>query len=84
MLTINICVGTACHIKGSYNVIDSLQRIISEKDIGDLVTINGAFCLGQCSQKGTSVKINDELEIYPLDEDNLEEFVEMVIIPRIR
>lgn len=84
MLTINICVGTACHIKGSYNMIDSLQTMICEKEIGDLVTINGAFCLGECSQKAVSVKLNDESEVYSLNEENLQDFFEKVILPRIK
>jgi len=83
MLTINICVGTACHMKGAYMVIDKLQTMIRDRKIGEKVTINGAFCLGQCSQKDITVKLDDNEELYMLSEKNLEEFLENIIIPRI-
>jgi len=31
MLEIKICVGSSCHLKGSYNVINEFQHLIEEK-----------------------------------------------------
>ena len=30
MITISVCVGSACHLKGSYKVIKGLQRLIEK------------------------------------------------------
>jgi len=58
MTTITVCVGSACHLKGAYNIIDVFQNLIETNEISDSVTLKGSFCLGKCS-KGVSVKIND-------------------------
>ncbi len=31
MITISVCVGSACHLKGSYKVIEGLQKLIARK-----------------------------------------------------
>ena len=30
MTTIKICVGTSCHLKGSYNIVTTFQQLIEE------------------------------------------------------
>lgn len=57
-MIIEVCIGSACHLKGAYNVINSLQQLISEKGLQDRVTLKGAFCLGQCTS-AVSVKVDD-------------------------
>ena len=60
MLKITVCVGSSCHIKGSQQIIDKLQNLIAENNIGDKVEILGTFCLGKC-QEGVSVAIGEEI-----------------------
>ena len=62
MINLKVCMGTACHIKGSYNVINILQQAIEEYNLSDKVEVSGIFCIGNCG-KAISVKINDG-EIY--------------------
>ncbi len=57
-MKIRVCIGSACHLKGSYNVINSLQQLVEEYHIADEVEIHASFCLGLCSQ-AVSVKIDD-------------------------
>ena len=45
MIIINVCIGSACHIKGSYNVINSLQQLTEEHGLTDEVDTRGASCL---------------------------------------
>lgn len=59
MITISVCVGSACHLKGSYDVIKNFQNLIDTCKISDKVELKGSFCLGECS-KGVSVKINED------------------------
>lgn len=58
MIVINVCIGSACHIKGSYNVINALQQLTEEYALSDKVETRAAFCLGHCTQ-AVSVRIGD-------------------------
>jgi len=58
MIVINVCIGSACHIKGSYNVINALQQLTEEYGLSDKVETRAAFCLGQCTH-AVSVRIAD-------------------------
>ena len=59
MMTISVCIGSACHLKGSYNVISQLQHLIEEYGVGDKVEIKAAFCLGHCAD-AVSVQVNED------------------------
>lgn len=54
-MNIKVCVGSSCHLKGSYDVIQTLKDIIKKYDVEDLVELQASFCLGLCS-KGVNVK----------------------------
>ena len=78
MITISICVGSACHLKGSYKVIEGLQKLIKENKVSDMVEIKGAFCIGRCTE-GVSVTVNDE-EFFSLNENNVDSFFHETIM----
>ena len=59
MLKITVCIGSSCHIKGSRQVVEQLQYLISENNLGDKVELGGTFCMGKC-QKGVCVTVDDE------------------------
>lgn len=73
MLTISVCVGSACQIKGSYDVINRIQSLIKEYEIEDKVKLKGAFCLGRCTPE-VSVSIEEENKIYSVSTDNVDSF----------
>ena len=50
-MKITICIGSSCHVKGSRQVLEKLQALIAENNIGDKIELSGTFCVGQC-QKG--------------------------------
>ena len=79
MITIHICVGSACHLKGSYNVINNLQRLIDKNSMGDKVTVKAALCLGKCTQ-AVSVRLDDNSDIISLSEKNIDEFFNKYIL----
>ena len=60
MLKITVCIGSSCHIKGSRQVVEQLQYLISENNLGEKVELGGAFCMGKC-QQGVCVTVNDSL-----------------------
>ncbi|MBQ4165660.1 MAG: (2Fe-2S) ferredoxin domain-containing protein [Oscillospiraceae bacterium] len=59
MLKITICIGSSCHIKGSRSVVEQLQYLIAENNLGDKVDLGGTFCMGKC-QQGVCVTIGEE------------------------
>lgn len=81
MVTVNVCIGSACHLKGSYNVINRLQRIIKDKGLEDKVVVKAAFCLGECT-KAVSVKVDDG-PINSVNESNIDEFFESGVMGRL-
>lgn len=56
-MEVQVCVGSACHLKGSYEVVEKLKKLVGE----DNVKISGSFCCGTCGDPRVSVKVNDEL-----------------------
>ena len=58
MIKITVCIGSSCHIKGSRQVVEQLQYLIAENNLGEKVELGGTFCMGQC-QKGVCVTVND-------------------------
>ncbi len=32
-MIVQVCIGSACHLKGSYDVIKTMQRVIEEDDL---------------------------------------------------
>ena len=39
MVTVTVCVGSSCHMKGSYQVIKTFQEIIKERGLEDKVAL---------------------------------------------
>ena len=80
MMTINICIGSACHLKGSYNVVSEMQEMIEESGLGDRVELTGVFCLGHCTD-AVSVQIGDE--VFSVNTDNVGEFFKNQVLAKI-
>lgn len=59
-MVITICIGSSCHLKGSREIVQILERLISLHSLSSKIELNGSFCMGQCV-KGVCVKIDDEL-----------------------
>jgi NADH:ubiquinone oxidoreductase subunit E len=55
MTELSVCIGSACHLKGSYNVIQVFQQLIEENSLHDKLDFKGTFCMKQCQNKGVSV-----------------------------
>ena len=53
-----VCIGSSCHIKGSRQVVEELQYLIAQNNLGDKVELGGTFCMGKC-QEGVCVTVDD-------------------------
>ena len=56
-MKVTVCIGSACHVKGSRQIVEQLQSLIAQHNCGDTVELNGAFCMGKC-QTGVSVTVD--------------------------
>jgi len=61
MKELNVCIGSSCHIKGSYNVIQTFQRLIEDYNLHNEIEFKAVFCLKQCGEKGVAVKVDDKI-----------------------
>lgn len=59
-MNICVCVGSSCHLKGSYDVIQLMKENLEKNNLTDQVNLSAAFCLGKCTH-GVSIKIDDEI-----------------------
>lgn len=59
-MIITVCIGSSCHLKGSKEIVQTLEKLIAENNLQDKVTLSGSFCLGEC-MKGVCVKRDGEL-----------------------
>ena len=55
MTTIYVCIGSACHLKGSYDIINRLQALIAKQELGERVEVRAKVCMGDCGQDGVSL-----------------------------
>ena len=59
-MEIKVCVGSACHLKGSYLVIEKIQEYIKKNNLDNKIELKASFWLGKCTSN-VSVLINNEL-----------------------
>ena len=80
MLKITVCIGSSCHLKGSRQVVEHLQYLISENNLGDKVELGGTFCMGKC-QQGVCVTVNDSF--HSVTPDNVSEFFAKEVLSKV-
>ncbi len=79
-MIITICIGSSCHLKGSREIVQSLEKLIALHKVEDKVELNGSFCIGECV-KGVCVKINNDL--FSLKPEDTEKFFAGEVLARL-
>lgn len=59
MVEVSICVGSSCHMRGSYQVIKTFTELIKRNQLDEIVKLRASFCMGRC-MSGISLLVNDE------------------------
>ena len=72
-MKVTVCIGSSCHIKGSRSVVEQLQYLITENNLGDKVDLGGTFCMGKC-QQGVCVTVDDAF--FSVTPDTVTDFFE--------
>jgi len=78
LIELNVCVGSSCHLKGSYNVIQAFQQMIEEGALHDKIEMKAQFCMKQC-QRGVSVSIGNDT--YSVSPETAREFFRNTLVP---
>lgn len=77
MVELSICIGSSCHLKGSYNIIQIIQQQIEEKSLHDKIDFKAAFCMKECNNNGVCVSLNGKK--HTVTQETAKEFFENVI-----
>ena len=73
MITVTICVGSSCHIKGAREMISRFNDFLTKEGLEDKVELKGSFCMERCGE-GINWKINDEIVSSPSVEKGVKMF----------
>lgn len=82
MTKITVCIGSACHLKGSRQVVEELQSLIAAHQLQDKIDLGGTFCLGKCQQEGVSVTVDGVY--YAVKANGVQKFFNDVIISAVQ
>ena len=80
MLKIAVCIGSSCHIKGSRQVVEQLQFLIAQHNLGERVELGGTFCMGKC-QQGVCVTVNDTF--HSVTPESVADFFQNEVLARV-
>src|SRR5690242_16239392 len=82
MAMLSVCIGSSCHLKGAYNVIQTFQQMMEEYGLtDDALTLKGAFCMKQCQNPGVGVMVDGVS--YSLRPEEARAFFREHILPRL-
>jgi len=60
MRVITVCVGSACHLKGSHDIINYFKDAIKDAELENKVELKGSFCMDHCTD-GANLLVDDVL-----------------------
>lgn len=80
-MTVTICIGSSCHIKGSKQIIDKLSELIALHKLNDKVELAGSFCMDNCKE-GVCIKVDEKL--FSLKPAATESFFEKEIMSKVK
>ena len=82
-MTIAVCMGSSCHVKGAKAIIELLRDNINANKLEDKVTLSGSICLGQCASGGVNMKIDDEI-VTGITRENFDSFFAEKVLAKLK
>lgn len=82
MIIAQICVGSACHIKGSQDIVEMFKAEIENRHLEDEIILAGSFCLGKCNRVGVTVSVNDDVYV-GVTKESFSEFFKEHVLPLV-
>lgn len=80
-MIIQVCVGSACHLKGSPEIVELLQKAVEENHLKDEITLAGSFCIGKCNRVGVTIQIDDDVHT-GITKENFKEFFQEHVLSK--
>ena len=81
-MIIQVCVGSSCHLKGSQDIVELLQKSVTEYHLENEVTLAGSFCIGVCNRVGVTVQVDDDVHT-GVTKENFKEFFKENVLDKI-
>lgn len=81
-MIIQICVGSSCHIKGSPEIVELLQKNVAQYHLEDQVTLTGSFCIGKCNRVGVTVQVDDDIHT-GITKENFNDFFKEKVLNKL-
>ncbi len=81
-MIVQVCVGSSCHLKGSADIVELLQKAVEDYHLENEVTLVGSFCVGKCNRVGVTVQVDDIVHI-GVTRENFKEFFTDNILNKI-
>ena len=82
MAELSVCIGSSCHLKGAYNVVQTFQQMMEEYGVREEeLTLRGAFCTRQCAKPGVAVALNGT--VYQVRPEDARRFFRETVLPRL-
>ncbi len=78
-MKVTVCIGSSCHLKGSRQVVEALQRLIAENRLEEKVNLGGTFCMQNC-QAGVCVSVDDA--VFSVSPETVEDFFKREILAK--
>jgi len=73
MMTVTVCVGSSCHVKGARDIIARFNDFLTKQGLAEKVELKGTFCMERCGE-GINWKIDEEI----FSSSSVEEAVEVL------
>ena len=81
-MIIKVCVGSSCHLKGSPEIVELLQKAVEEYHLEDEVTLAGSFCIGKCNRIGVTIQVDDDIHV-GVTKENFKEFLQENVLNKL-
>ena len=78
-MKITVCIGSACHLKGSRQIVEEFQYLIRENNLKETVDLGGKFCMGKCDG---DVAVTVDGKYFSVKPENAKAFFDKEILPK--
>ena len=76
-MDIFVCIGSACHIKGSYAVLNGITNRVQAAGLEEKIIMKAFFCVGECRQ-GVCVRV-DAGPVQSVTPDTVDSFFDSAV-----
>lgn len=81
-VTVSVCVGTNCYLRGSYDTLKKLSQLAKDAGVADQLDFKATFCFEKC-KRSPNVQVGEMIHggITP---DRVEEFFQETVLPSLK